>query len=186
MNARLTRWFRGLADDAEHFIRARIERLAAAARPQADQLIERVGARLAGVAVAIAVMIIAVWLLAVGLAGAISAALGQEWLGQLLAGGFLLLATWAGLAISRARAQRRREREASRAAQLEALEAERERDAQDAAKKAMADALSEELMDAGTDALRQHPIAGMAALGAAGVLAGSILSARSNGHSRRH
>jgi hypothetical protein len=53
-------------------------------------------------------MVIAVWLMSVGLAGALGEFLGRPWIGQLAAGGVLLLSTLLAISIARGRSRKPR------------------------------------------------------------------------------
>lgn len=182
-NRRASRWLSGLAEEADRFARVRVERLAAAARRQTDELAEHAGKRLAGMAAVLAAVVVAVGLLVSGLAGGLGELTGRAWVGQLLAGICTVTVVLAVLGASRAKARRREAAEALLAAQAAArAEAEeaRQHEAEDVAHR-LAEALGREVVDTGADMLRQHPMASMAAASAAGILAGSLLAARSNG-----
>ncbi len=193
-------WLGGLADEADRFVRSRIERLAAAARQQTDQLAEHAGerfashlvdqisrrlaARLARAAAAVGAVVIAVGLLAVGVAGALGEVFGRAWLGHLAAGVLTLLVVLAAGAVARTQARRRSEREAAAAERAAAEQSAPKRDAADAdeAASGVTGALGRAAAEAGADLLRRHPVASLAAISAAGMLAGSLL-ARSDGRS---
>ncbi len=120
-------WLGGLADQAENFLRVRTDRLVAAARQETEQLAERAGerfavalveqlsrrlaARIAGAAAVVGSVVIAVWLLAVGLAGALGELMDSTWLGQIVAGALTLLAVGICISISRVQSQARLERD---------------------------------------------------------------------------
>lgn len=194
-------WLGGLADQAEGFLQARLDRLVAATQRQTDrladstaerfaqhlvgELTQRLAARLLFAAVAAAVMVIGAGLLALGLAGALGEAFGRPWLGQLAAGAFALTAALVALAFARTRDRRRREPlqpEATPTARPVAQTAPtlaREHVAPNPNEEVF-DAMSRQAVLSGTDLLRRHPLVSMAALSAAGMLAGTLLQ-RSNG-----
>jgi hypothetical protein len=102
-------WLGGLVDEAGRYLTERIDHLAETARQETGRLAEhaaerfarnlveqisrRLATRLAWAAATAGAMVIAVWLMAVGLAGALGELLGRAWIGQLAAGAVLLLST---------------------------------------------------------------------------------------------
>lgn len=183
----------GLADDATHFVKVRFDHVAAAARKHTDEFTERTGERLAwatGVVFAVAgaaagAALVGVWLLATGLAGGLGAVMGRLWLGQLVAGLTLLVATVGTGIVVQSRARNRREFEqARRAAHEAALALDREREAR-VDSQLLATALGREAVEAGADLLRRHPLASMAALSATGLLAGSLIGNSSHASRKR-
>ena len=181
-------WFGGLADQADTFVQERIDRLAATARESsgrfaehaaetfarhlAEKIAQRLATQLAWAVVAIGSLLIAVWLLALGLASAIGEALGRPSLGQLVAGAIMLVVAVATAAGIRARARRRRAEDARNSGSTpvppEAATARGEPDAASGA----ADSPGQQALTAGVDVLRRHPLASLAALSAVGLLIG--------------
>ena len=170
-------WLSELVESADRFVRARIDRLAAAARRQTERLAEQAGerlarhlveqisrrlaARLAWSLAGVGVLFIGALLIALGVAGALGELYGRLWVGQLAAGGLALLVALVAFGIGRARARRRREEKAERADERGRPQAGVEPDA---------------------GAARRRPIVDMGAASAIGLLAGALLT-RSNGRS---
>jgi hypothetical protein len=117
-------WLGGLVDEAGRYLTERIDHLAESARQETGRLAEhaaerfarnlveqisrRLATRLAWAAATAGAMVIAVWLMAVGLAGALGELLGRAWIGQLAAGAVLLLSTLVALSIARGRSRQAR------------------------------------------------------------------------------
>jgi ElaB/YqjD/DUF883 family membrane-anchored ribosome-binding protein len=192
-------WLGGLADGADRFVQDRFDRLAATAREQSGRIAEhaaerfsrnlvehvaqRLSAQLAWAAATIAALVIAVWLLAVGVAGALGDVLGASWRGQLVAGGITLLAALLTIALVRARTRRRAEEAkaaegVSEAQELDSEDSEPDPDAETSRSP------GQDALEAATDLLRRHPVAGMATLAAVGLLVGWRVS-RSEPSSRQ-
>jgi hypothetical protein len=175
-------WFGELAGTVDRFVRVRIDRLAATARQQTDQLTahagerfarslvdqlsRRLAARLPWAVAAVAALVMAISLLAIGLAGALGEFYGRAWIGQLVAGSLMLLVALATGAIARARTRLRDEREA-----LEAAPAAEGHGPQGD-------------VEAGAGMPDRHPIVEVAAISAFGLLTHALL-ARTNGRERR-
>jgi len=181
-------WLGGLADEADRFVQGRIDNLATTARERSSQFAEhaaesfarhlaetvaqRLATQLAWAVVAIGSLLIAVWLLALGVASAIGEALGRPSLGQLVAGAIMLLVAVAAGASIRRRARRRRAEDARTADDADVPgEAAPEPDEPDPASNG-SDSPGQQALQAGTDLLRRHPLASAAALAAVGVLVG--------------
>jgi hypothetical protein len=114
-------WLDGLVDEAGRYVTERIDHFAETARQRAGQFAEhaaerfarnlveqisrRLATRLAWAVATAGAMVIAVWLLAVGMAGALGEVLGRAWIGQLAAGAVLLLTTLVAISIARGRSR---------------------------------------------------------------------------------
>jgi hypothetical protein len=179
-------WLGGLADRTDRFVGGRVEHLAATVREKSAEIAEhsaerfarrlvelvaqRLAAELAWAAAAVGALIIAVWLLAVGISGALGEALGRPWLGQLVAGAITLLAALATGALVRARTRRRRAEEAAIAASAAAPQPVAPAHGEPDPDGDVADLPGQAALKAGTDLLRRHPLASLAAVSAVGLL----------------
>jgi hypothetical protein len=205
--------FGSLAGEADRFVQSRLQRFADVARAQTDELAQhagenfarqlvdqvaqRIASKLALASAAAGALVVGVWLVVAGLSGALGEAFGKPWAGQLVAGATTIVAVAVAAAVLKARRKKRKEREEVEAA-LKKADAAANEDASAATQaaagaregvvadaKQVADVLGKQAMEAGGDLLRRHPLAGAAALSAAGILAGTLL-ARANGRTRSH
>jgi hypothetical protein len=190
-------WLGGLADEADGFVQERIDRLAATARERssefaehaaetfarhlADKVAQRLATQLAWAVVAVGSLIIGVWLLALGAAGALGEVMGRPWLGQVVGGAILVLVALVAGANIRARARRRRADDAL----IPSSAVGSPEPARDDPEPAPDDTRSpsEAALKAGTDLLRRHPVVSLAVLSVMGLLIGSRGSRSRAGHS---